>query len=161
MHNIANANICIIISNEKGLLMKTSSIEYAILELLEENNSHLKAHEVYEHLHLHFPSVNPSTVYRALDRLAHAGKISVSDMGTGASVYEKVTDGMHHHLVCQVCGRVLTMDHKSVKGLFTQIETEFSFRIVTNHLILFGVCPECEASQKERGSNDNSKSSDC
>lgn len=158
---IAIANNCIIIGNEKGLPVKTSSVEYAILELLQENSSHLKAHEVYEHLHPRFPSVNPSTVYRALDRLAHAGKISVSDMGTGASVYEKVTDGMHHHLVCQMCGRVLTIDHEIVKSFFTQIETEFSFRIVTNHLILFGICPECAASQKERGFDDNSKSSDC
>jgi Fur family transcriptional regulator, ferric uptake regulator len=106
--------------------VKTSSIECAILALLQEDNRHLKAHEVYEHLYSRFSSVNPSTVYRALDRLAHAGKISVSDMGTGASVYEKVTTGMHHHLVCQTCGRVLTIEYEIVRNFFSQMESEFS-----------------------------------
>jgi Fur family ferric uptake transcriptional regulator len=139
--------------------VKTSSIESAILQLLQENNRHLTAHEVFESLHPQFPTVNPSTVYRALERLDHAGKISVSDMGTGASVYEKVTDGMHHHLVCQKCGQVLTIDHEIVKGFFSRIETEFSYRIVTNHLILFGICPECEAGEKNRGNDVERKSS--
>lgn len=124
--------------------MKSSSIEFAILKLLDENNSHLKAHEVYEALHPGFQSVNPSTIYRALDRLAHAGKISVSDMGTGASVYEKVTDGMHHHLVCQKCGHVQTIEHKMVGDFFNQIESEFNFQVATNHLVLFGECSVCK-----------------
>jgi Fur family ferric uptake transcriptional regulator len=137
--------------------MKTSSIEIAILSLLAENNCHLKAHEVYEHLHPHFPAVNPSTVYRALERLAHAGKISVSDMGTGASVYEKVTDGMHHHLVCQKCGLVRTINHKIVGSFFTEIEGAHSFIVATNHLVLFGDCHQCNAPEEpgkdEKSSN--------
>lgn len=128
--------------------MKSSSVYSAILELLQENQKHLKAHEVYELLRPRFPSVNASTIYRALERLAHMGKISVSDMGTGASVYEKVTDGMHHHLVCQTCGQVITINHEVVKGFLSQIESQFYFKVVTNHLILFGICPECQARQE-------------
>lgn len=128
--------------------MKNSSIEIAILSLLAENNCHLKAHEVYEHLHPRFPAVNPSTVYRALDRLAHAGKISVSDMGTGASVYEKVADGMHHHLVCQKCGQVHTIDHNIVGSFFTEIEDAYSFIVATNHLVLFGDCKHCKTPEE-------------
>lgn len=128
--------------------MRTSSIEIAILALLQENNCHLKAHEVFERLHPRFPAINPSTVYRALDRLAHAGKISVSDMGTGASVYEKVTDGIHHHLVCQKCGRVRTIDHTIIGPFFTEIEDAYSFSVATNHLVLFGVCEQCSTPEE-------------
>ena len=129
--------------------MKSSSIEVAILELLEKENCHLKAQEVYQSIHPRFPSVNPSTVYRAMERLAHAGKISVSDMGTGASVYEKVTDGMHHHLVCQKCGCVRTIQHDMVGDFFLQVEDAYGFKVVTNHLILFGECPKCKDGNKE------------
>lgn len=128
--------------------MKTSSIEIAIRSLLAENNCHLKAHEVYEHLRPRFPAVNPSTVYRALERLAHAGKISVSDTGTGASVYEKVTDGMHHHLVCQKCGQVQTVDHKIIGPFFTEIEEAYLFIVATNHLVLFGDCKQCKTPEE-------------
>ncbi len=140
--------------------MKSSSVEYAILELLQEKNCHFKAHEVYERLHPRFPTVNPSTVYRALDRLAHAGKISVSDMGTGASVYEKVADGMHHHLVCQKCGRVQTIQHEIVGLFFTQIENAFEFKVATNHLVLFGDCCLCETHGTEGINNANQQSTD-
>jgi Fur family transcriptional regulator, ferric uptake regulator len=128
--------------------MKTSSIDHVILELLDEKHCHLKAREVYEKLKQRFPAINASTVYRSLERLANDGKISVSDMGTGASVYEKVTDGMHHHLVCQKCGRVTTIEHGVVSSFFAQIEDEFEFKVATNHLILFGDCSECAQSAK-------------
>jgi len=143
MQYIAFENICDIIK-QKEQDMRASSIEYAILELLEEKNCHLKANEVYQQLHPRFPAVNPSTVYRALERLAHAGKISVSDMGTGASVYEKITDGMHHHLVCQKCGHVQTIQHGLVGQFFVNVENEFSFGVATNHLVLFGTCSQCK-----------------
>jgi Fur family transcriptional regulator, ferric uptake regulator len=135
--------------------MKTSSIDYAILELLEKNEGHLKAHEVYQILHPRFSAVNPSTVYRALDRLAKSGKISVSDMGTGASVYEKVGNGMHHHLVCQQCGNIQMIDHKLIGSLFSQIEKEFDFQIATNHLVLFGTCLQCR--QKSESNKEDNK----
>lgn len=124
--------------------MRTSSVDCAIIELLESSQCHVKAHEVYERLHERFPALNPSTVYRAMERLARSGKISVSDIGTGAAVYEVVTEGMHHHLVCQVCGKVSTIDHALINDFFETIQNEFKFQVVTNHLILFGVCENCQ-----------------
>lgn len=124
--------------------MRSSSIEHAILELLEAHRRHLRANEVYQELHPRFPSVNPSTIYRALERLARTGQISVSDMGTGAAVYEKVSGDMHHHLVCQQCGRVQTIDHDRIGAFFAQIESEYDFKVATNHLILFGDCDQCK-----------------
>ncbi len=124
--------------------MKTSSIETAILELLQEHYCHLTANEVFQKLHPRFPSVNPSTIYRALDRLAQAGKVSVSDMGLGAAVYEKVSDDMHHHLVCQKCRQVQTIEHETVGQFFEEIEKKFQFTVATNHLILFGTCHPCK-----------------
>jgi Fur family ferric uptake transcriptional regulator len=90
------------------------------------------------------PAVNQSTVYRSLDRLVNRGKVSVSDMGTGSMVYELLADGQHHHLVCQKCGKVLTIGNKEVNEFFSVIERNNHFDIVTNHLILFGVCEECQ-----------------
>lgn len=126
--------------------MKTSSVDALILELLN-NQQHLTAHQVYEELRPNLPAVNPSTIYRALERLANSGKVSVSDMGTGAAVYEKVTGGVHHHLVCQKCKQVITIDHEMVSAFFEQVEERYKFKVATNHLILFGVCAHCSSSE--------------
>ena len=125
--------------------MKSSTAQQFILELLQDKHAHFTAHEVYVHLKPRLPSVNPSTVYRALERLTNAGEISVSDMGTGAAVFEMVGSSPHHHLVCQGCRRVITLDNDLLQPLFGKIEGQFGFQLTTNHLILFGYCQGCSS----------------
>jgi len=84
-------------------------------------------------------------VFRALERMTLAGKISVSDMGTGAAVYEAVGGDHHHHLICQGRGRVQTIGDQTVSRFFSQIEHENQFQVVTNHLALFGRCETCNS----------------
>ena len=123
--------------------MRTSSVELIILETLLQKHAHLTSHQVYEQIHSRLPAVNPSTVYRALERLANGGKISVSDVGIGAAVYESVTNGIHHHLICQECGKIFTIGDEEVRDFFIAIQQKNKFQIITNHLILFGICNAC------------------
>jgi len=129
--------------------MRNSSVDQIILETLSHEHAHLTSQQVYEEIKLRLPAVNPSTVYRALERLANQGKISISDMGTGAAVYETVADGMHHHLVCQNCGQVITIGHTEVESFFDRIQAAHHFKINTNHLILFGICENCLGKKEE------------
>ncbi len=124
--------------------MRASSVQAAILETLAVDvPAHLTASEIYERIRTKLPAVNPSTVYRALERMAKAGEISISDMGTGAAVYEIVQEGIHHHLVCQSCGRVVTLEHDEVQAFFDSVGRSHGFSIATNHLVLFGLCADC------------------
>lgn len=124
--------------------MRASSVDQIILETLSKEHAHLTSHQVYEEIRERLPAVNQSTIYRALERLANIGKVSVSDIGTGAAVYELLTDGLHHHLVCLKCGRVMTIGHDEVREFFTAVQHKNHFDIVTNHLILFGICENCQ-----------------
>lgn len=133
--------------------MRTSSVEQLILNLFSEgpaHEAHFTAHEVYARLKPRLPAVNPSTVYRALERMTHAGKISVSDMGLGAAVYEAVGGGRHHHLVCESCRQMWTLEDDIVQPLFDQLAQQFEFEITTNHLVVFGHCPQCRAQSLAR-----------
>lgn len=124
--------------------MRASSVDQIILETLSKEHAHLTSHQVYEEIRLRLPAVNQSTVYRALERLANCGKVSVSDMGTGSAVYELLADGIHHHLICQKCGQVVTIGDEEVKAFFTAVHHKNHFNIITNHLILFGICEVCQ-----------------
>ena len=127
--------------------MRTSSVDKVILDVLTGDEKHLTSLQIYEVIRGRLPAVNPSTVYRSLERLVQAGKVSVSDMGTGAGVYELLTDHRHHHLVCQKCGVITTIDDADVSCLFERIEDRLHFQVVTNHLVLFGVCAACQAGE--------------
>jgi len=125
--------------------MRTSSVDQIILDTLEHEHAHLTSLQVYEEIRGRLPAVNPSTVYRSLERLVSNGKVSVSDMGTGSVVYELVSGEIHHHLVCQKCGRVQTIGNEEVRKFFSEIQQQDHFEVVTNHLILFGYCEDCQA----------------
>jgi Fur family transcriptional regulator, ferric uptake regulator len=129
--------------------MRHSSVDQVILATLSKENAHLTSLQVYEEIRERLPAVNQSTVYRALERLVRNGHVSVSDMGTGASVYELLADGFHHHLICQGCGLVITIGHAEVNHFFASLELANQFEIVTNHLILFGNCARCQEKMKK------------
>lgn len=123
--------------------MRASSVEQFILETLSHENTHMKSLQVYETIRQKLPAVNQSTVYRALERLVSNGKVSVSDMGTGAAVYELITNELHHHFVCQQCGQVMNMSQDDIRDFFQKMEKKYQFKLLTNHLILFGTCKNC------------------
>lgn len=124
--------------------MRTSSVECIILEIMGQGSEHLTAQEIYHNLRSRLPGVNYSTVYRALERLVNSGKLSISDIGTGAAVYERMDGHRHHHLVCLHCRQVAQVSDNEVVNFFGTIENQHAFRLVTNHLILFGYCQECQ-----------------
>ncbi|MHC1739913.1 MAG: Fur family transcriptional regulator [Anaerolineaceae bacterium] len=130
--------------------MRSSSVDYFIIDALKKERSHLTSHEVFLLIQTQLPAVNQSTVYRALERLAKAGKVSISDMGTGSEVYELTEGEIHHHLVCQICGRIITISHEEVDTFFQKLERDRQFKIVTNHLVLFGVCETCQKQQPKQ-----------
>jgi Fur family transcriptional regulator, ferric uptake regulator len=126
--------------------MRASSVDQIIINLLQQNRRHIASQKIYEEIRSQLPAVNRSTVYRSLERLASQGKISVSDMGTGSLVYEMVGEGRHHHLVCQECQHIIEISDEDVSSLFTKVEQSSRFEILTNHLILYGICPGCQSS---------------
>lgn len=126
------------------IFMRNSSADQLILETLTNRKSHLTSHQIYEAVHIHLPAINPSTVYRALDRLVNIGKVSVSDMGLGAAVFEIAGDQLHHHLVCQSCGQITLLENDQVTPFFSQLEMKYHYQIKTNHLVLFGLCDTCQ-----------------
>jgi Fur family transcriptional regulator, ferric uptake regulator len=128
--------------------MKTSSVDQIIIDLLDHKQNHFTSQQVFDQIKDRLPAVNRSTVYRSLERLVNLGKISVSDIGTGSLVYELVGNGLHHHLVCQQCHQIIYIPNEDVAMMFAKIEEESNFQIITNHLILYGICPVCQVSEK-------------
>jgi Fur family ferric uptake transcriptional regulator len=125
--------------------MKKTSTDQFILETLSDQKSHLTALQIFEAVHIKLPAINPSTVYRALERLVEYGKVTISDMGLGASVFELADKKPHHHMVCQGCGQIIMVEDEDISPTFLVLEKKYHFEIKTNHLILFGLCEQCQS----------------
>ena len=124
--------------------VRLTSARQAILDELEGAQTHLTALQLHQELQDRLPSLNLSTVYRNLEYLVEKQLISVSDMGLGSPVYERVDKDIHHHLVCQNCDQVVELSHKAVAPFFQTLAKEFNFSVKTNHLVLYGTCQDCQ-----------------
>lgn len=88
-------------------------------------------------------SVDRSTVYRALRLFVELGLVVEAKPG-GETLYEISKVHPHHHLVCRACGREQEISNASVQAMVDEIHREHRFHVATDHLVLFGVCAQCD-----------------
>lgn len=114
-----------------------------ILDAICEGGEHVTPEEIYRRVKAKAPTINPATVYRALEFFCSLGLVVSADIGIGQKVYEIAGDTPHHHLVCRACGTVQSLAHAEVAPFFAHLEQAMGFRVETDHLVLFGLCRQC------------------
>ena len=92
------------------------------------------------------PSIDRSTIYRALDVLCAVGLVVESEIGEQGKVYKISGESGHHHLVCQSCGAVITVPHSVLAPMLDTMRTEYGFQVNVDHLTLPGQCANCQSS---------------
>jgi Fur family ferric uptake transcriptional regulator len=89
--------------------------------------------------------LSPSLVYRTLEFLAENGALLSTHSASGHVTYE-LAERDHHHMVCQVCGVEVALDHSQVHPFYAQVEAQTGFRLTGGHLTLSGLCARCKDS---------------
>lgn len=90
------------------------------------------------------PTVNITTIYRALDLLEELGLVRHTHLGHGAPTYS-AREHEHVHLVCHQCGQVIEMPTDSLEPMVRSVRQECSFVLDVSHLALSGTCRNCLA----------------
>lgn len=92
------------------------------------------------------PTVNVTTIYRALDLLERLGLVRHTHLGHGAPVYS-AQQHEHLHLVCHRCGRVVERPTELLDDVAGRLRVECGFELDASHLALSGTCEECRAEE--------------
>ncbi|HLR71989.1 MAG TPA: Fur family transcriptional regulator, partial [Pseudogracilibacillus sp.] len=85
----------------------TPQREATLTVLLEREEDHLSAEEVYLLVKEKAPEIGLATVYRTLELLSELKIVDKINFGDGVSRYDLRKEGVehfHHHLVCMECG---------------------------------------------------------
>jgi len=107
-----------------------------ILEVLQENHA-LTAPDILQKLEEKGHEFNKTSVYRAIERLQESEQVCRYMFGGTTVVYER-RDHHHDHLVCNVCGKIETIECS------VQLPQEINgFRVNHHHLTMFGTCASC------------------
>jgi Fur family ferric uptake transcriptional regulator len=89
------------------------------------------------------PTVNITTIYRALDLLEQLGLVRHTHLGHGAPAYS-AQEHEHVHLVCHRCGRISEVPTDLLAPVARRLSEECGFSLDASHLALSGTCRDCE-----------------
>lgn len=118
-------------------MARPSHVRTAIDALLSGSDRHdWTIEDIADRLHSTGRSADPSSVFRALNKLEEDGAVRRVDLGDGKAHYEGSREH-HEHIRCEECGAVDEVPGCSVR----RPKTDF---VVTGHQLLFsGLCPRC------------------
>lgn len=120
----------------------------AIVEVLVKSAGHITADDLALQVRDFAPNVGRMSVYRTLEVLTELGVVRPIYQGTGAAHYILMTDGSHHHLMCNRCHTVIEFDDcfadEAQLALAQQLASKFNFHISSHLLELHGFCAACQ-----------------
>jgi Fur family transcriptional regulator, ferric uptake regulator len=122
---------------------RPSHVRDAVAELVADSDNHgWSLDEAHEALRSRGVPADPSSVYRALVRLADDGELERVDLGDGRTRFER--PGHHHeHIVCSECGAVAEIPGCLVDEAVPKVERLTGFAVTGHHLTLSGCCSDC------------------
>ena len=118
----------------------------AVLGVLERTNMPLSATELFAQLQQDEVSIDLVTVYRTVAILRDLGFVSQLELHKEGQFRYEIKEGRehHHHIRCQVCGRIVDLLLCPLKKLTALIEKETRFVVSEHSLEFSGFCPKCQ-----------------
>ena len=122
---------------------RNSKNRQAILECLQNTDSHPCAEWIYHKLKPEYPNLSFATVYRNLNQLREAGLIFTVGTVQGQERFDANLNP-HSHMICTVCGGIFDTDVSPDENeLFRKIKAQTDFSVRSVHLEYRGVCRDC------------------
>ncbi len=112
-----------------------------IQTLLEDDDIHPTAEQIFARVRDTMPDMSPATIYNTLRELVEIGVLLELELGLGGRHYDLIT-AEHAHLVCLGCKRIedVAYDHGA---LALPVEQTHGFQVVDHRVIFRGYCPVC------------------
>lgn len=126
----------------------TPQREATVRVLLEHEEDHLSAEDVYLLVKEKAPEIGLATVYRTLELLTELKIVDKINFGDGVSRYDLRQEGavhFHHHLVCMECGAVDEIQEDLLEEVEETVERRWNFKIKDHRLTFHGICFRCQA----------------
>lgn len=122
------------------------------VSLLENEEDHLSAEDVYLLVKEKSPEIGLATVYRTLELLSELKVVDKINFGDGVSRYDLRQEGarrFHHHLICTQCGAVQEIQEDLLGEVERKVERDWSFKVKDHRLTFHGICKNCQENETD------------
>ncbi|GFR36816.1 ferric uptake regulation protein [Insulibacter thermoxylanivorax] len=130
----------------------TPQREATVRVLLENEEDHLSAEDVFMLVKDKAPEIGLATVYRTLELLSDLHIVEKMNFGDGVARYDlrhESSKHHHHHLICVVCGSVDEIMDDWLLPLEERLAKEYHFKVLDHRLDFQGVCWRCKDKEPE------------
>ena len=125
----------------------TPQREATVRVLLENEQDHLSAEDIFLMVKEKAPDIGLATVYRTLELLLELKIVDKINFGDGVYRYDLRKDGdvhFHHHLVCMNCGSVHEIEDDLLLDVEKIVESDYDFKIKDHRLTFYEICSKCQ-----------------
>ncbi|GEB77131.1 ferric iron uptake transcriptional regulator [Sporolactobacillus inulinus] len=139
----------------------TPQREATVRVLLENEQDHLSAEDVYLLVKEKAPEIGLATVYRTLELLTELKIVDKINFGDGVARYDLRREGashFHHHLVCVECGSVDEIQEDLLSEVEKVVERKWHFKVKDHRLTFHGICHRCLEKHEEESRLNKEKS---
>ena len=114
--------------------------------LLDNQEEHLSAEDIYQIVKPDYPEIGLATIYRTLELLADIDVLQKMNFDDGKARYEFSNDDEHHHhhLICLKCHKVIEFNDDLLDVLEKAISEKKNFEVVDHKLKFYGYCSKCK-----------------
>lgn len=138
-------------ASELGVVLRDhgyrlTSPRWLVWSVLRSAGGHLTADEIAVEVNQADPTVNISSIYRALTLFEDLDLVRESHLGIDDSArWEIAHPDDHFHLVCRLCGSVDHHEGELVEQIRSHLGDHHSFRADNVDLVVTGICRRCTA----------------
>ncbi len=126
---------------EAGL--KITPQRLAIFGILEDNNSHPTAEDIFREIRRSYPNISMATVYNTLESLNELGLIRELTIESDRKHFDS-DPSLHHHVICTRCRRIDDVLEELPQKAQLPASVRGRYRLLGYNVEFYGVCKECE-----------------
>ncbi|MBD8497695.1 MULTISPECIES: Fur family transcriptional regulator [Paenibacillus] len=131
----------------------TPQREATVRVLLENEEDHLSAEDVFMLVKEKAPEIGLATVYRTLELLSELHVVQKLNFGDGVARYDLRGDNSkhhHHHLICVQCGTMQEILDDWLGPLEERLAQEYNFHVLDHRLDFQGICNKCQEKESKQ-----------
>lgn len=132
----------------------TPQREATVCSLIENEEGHLSAEEVYLRVKEKSPDIGLATVYRTLEILSELKILDKVSFTDGLIRYDLRREGsqhhFHHHLLCTQCGKIQEVHEDLLLDVERVVEQQYHFQVLDHKLTFQGICMDCQRKNREQ-----------
>lgn len=122
----------------------TRQREIILETILEKENWHFTAEELFSAVRKKDKDIGMATIYRTLELMQNLDIVHVLDFNDDSRKYEvHLEEAHHHHLICKGCGKLIEFSDQDIDYFEAELEDKYDFEITEHKLRFYGYCSDC------------------